>query len=69
LPVFGPPWVNVSVTVTKKNRKIVSRQKLELVIKLGVWQAYMKTLVGFTFGPLGSRSPLLKKEKWFLDNN
>jgi hypothetical protein len=31
----------------------------------------MKTPAGVAFGPLGSRSrsPLLKIEKWFLDNN
>jgi hypothetical protein len=64
---LGPPWVKVNVT---KNRKMVSKQKLELGMRYcnQTWciASLSEDPVGIAFGPLGSRprSPLLKIKKW-----
>jgi hypothetical protein len=52
---------------------MVSGRQLEFGMRYcnQIW--YIATLcgdpVGIAFDPLGSRSTLLKIEKWFLDNN
>jgi ABC-type methionine transport system permease subunit len=62
---FGPPWIKVKVTVTK-NRKMVLGQKLLLGIRYcneTLYMAYMNTLVGIAFGPLGVKVTVIRNRK------